>query len=164
MKIKLNISAIVAALSFLSITSTFGQSKPPAVIDQLGPDTSLKYLTKVSEIPKSVVEVMTNTMHMGQLKMADKDGEWNVTDAVTNPNLPFRRLIWAVETQKHFVVHYELGGIGYSTHFLVISPPDENGKRKLEWAAVSFNKADDLNKFLAMAKSKKLDADKSLSH
>jgi len=37
-------------------------------------------------------------------------------------------------------------------------------KEKLEWAAVSFKKADNLKKFLAMAKSGKLDADESLTH
>jgi hypothetical protein len=164
MKIKQTIFSITSALSLLLSTNTFGQSKPPAVIDQLGPDSSLKYLTKVSEIPEAVIEVMKTAMHSDKLKMADKNGKWNVTDVVTDPDLPFRRLIWAVETQKHFVVHYELGGLGYSTHFLVISPPDTNGKRKLEWAAVCFEKKNDLKEFLTVAKSGKLIADDSLTH
>jgi hypothetical protein len=157
---------IPASLCFLFTAHAFAQSPPPAVIDKLGPDTSLKYLTKVSEIPASVIEVMTSTMHMGQLKIADKGGKWNDSDVVTDTDLPFRRLIWAVETQKHFVVHYEKGGIGYSTHFLVISPPDADGKRKLEWAAVSLKAKthSNLKEFLATAKSGKLDDSESLSH
>ena len=166
MKIKHIMLSTIAALSLLLTTNVFAQSQPPVVIDQLGPDTSLKYLTKISQIPKSVIEVMTNAMHMGQLRMADKGGKWNDTDVVLEPDLPFRRLIWAVETQKHFVIHYELGGIGYSTHFLVISPPDTNGKRKLEWAAVYLGpeKQNNLKDFVAAAKDRKLDADESLLH
>lgn len=166
MKMRWNISTIAGALCLLLSVSTFGQSQPPAVIDQLGPDTSLKYLTKVSKIPPSVVEVMKTVIHLDKLEMADKGGEWNATDFIVNPELPGRRLIWAVETQKHFVVHYEQGGFTPKTHFPVVSPPHENGKRKLEWAAVSLNaaKADDLKKFLAMAKDKKLIGDKSLSN
>jgi hypothetical protein len=165
MKNRCCVTAIIGMFCLLS-ASTFGQGQPPAVIDQLGPDESLKYLTKVSEIPKSVVEVMTNTMHMGQLKMADKGGKWNVTDVITDPDLPFHRLIWAVETQKYFVIHYERGGIGHSTRFLVISPPDADGKRKLEWAAVDLGaKAHkNLKEFLSAAKSGKLKADGSLLH
>jgi len=156
---------IAAALGLLIAVNVLGQSPPPAVIDQLGPDKSLNYVTKFSDIPKSVIDVMKTATRSSKLEMADKGGKWNATDAVLEPNLPFRRLIWAVETQKHFVVHYELSGVGYSTHFLVISPPGDDGKRKLEWAAVSFNKnANNLKKFLALAKSKKLDADDYLGH
>ena len=158
-------NAIAGALCLFLSANAFGQSQPPAVINQLHADSSLTYLTKVSEIPASVIEVMKTAMRTDKLKMADKGGKWNVTDAPIDPDLPSQRLIWAVESQKHFVVHYELSGIGYSTHFLVISPPGDDGKRKLEWAAVSFNKkSDNLKKFLALAKSKKLDADESLMH
>jgi hypothetical protein len=157
-------NVIATVLSLLISFSAFGQSSPPAVIDQLHPDPSLTYVTKVSDIPDSVIEVMKTATGYDKLKMANKGGKWNMSDAVLDPDLPFRRLIWAVEAQKHFVVHYEHGGIGYSTHFLVISPPGDDGKRKLEWAAVSFKKADNLKKFLTMAKSGKLDADESLTH
>jgi hypothetical protein len=150
-------NVIATVLGLLVCISAFGQSSPPAVIDQLHPDPSLIYLTKVSDIPDSVIEVMKTATGYDKLKMADKGGKWNMSDAVLDPDLPFRRLIWAVEAQKHFVV-------GYSTHFLVISPPGDDGKRKLEWAAVSFKKADNLKKFLTMAKSGKLDADESLTH
>jgi hypothetical protein len=61
-------------------------------------------------------------------------------------------LIWAVEAQKHFVIHYEHGGRGVSYQFLIISSADQDGKRKLEGAAVSFQKCDNLERFLVMAK------------
>jgi hypothetical protein len=149
-------NTIAATLGLLIGISAFGQSPPPAVIDQLGPDKSLKYVTKVSEIPKSVIEVMKTATRSNKLEMADKGGGWNPTDVIVNPELPRRRLIWAVETQKHFVVHYEQGGIGRSTLFLVVSPENDAGKRNLEWAVFSLREAKNLKEFLLMAKSGRL--------
>ena len=88
--------------------------------------------------------------------MADNGGNWERYDVVYDDTLPFRRLIWAVEVQQHYVLHFEQGGMAYSTHFLVISPADSKGRRTLEWAAISFKQARDLEGFLDSAKAGKL--------
>src|ERR1043165_2010331 len=52
-------------------------------------------------------------------KLADRGQNWNATDAVTDPTLPWKRLIWAAAASDYYVVHYERGGIDHSFHILV---------------------------------------------
>src|SRR6266536_3112835 len=52
-------------------------------------------------------------------KLAYPGQNWNATDAVTDPTLPWKRLIWAAVGSDYYVVHYERGGIDHSFHILV---------------------------------------------
>jgi hypothetical protein len=114
------------------------------------------YLLKISELPGSVKNAMPIDTHQSDLKMADSGKPWNKTDLVTDSSLPFRRLIWATEVNKHFVVHYEIGGIAYGTRFLIFSPEDKNGERTLEWKATAREVAKDFGAFLKMVADGKI--------
>jgi hypothetical protein len=46
-------------------------------------------------------------------KLADPGQNWNATDAITDPTLPWKRLIWAAIGDDYYVVHYERGGIDH---------------------------------------------------
>jgi hypothetical protein len=69
-------------------------------------------------------------------KFADPGQNWNATDAVTDPTLPWKRLIWAAVGGDYYVVHYERGGIAHSFHVLVAKLPKGDGKPKIIWQAV----------------------------
>ena len=43
---------------------------------------------------------------------------WNATDAITDPTLPWKRLVWAAVGSDYYVVHYERGGIDHSSPHL----------------------------------------------
>src|SRR5262245_1471345 len=43
-------------------------------------------------------------------KMADPGQKWNATDAIIDPSLPGKRLIWAAFGGEYYVVHFERGG------------------------------------------------------
>jgi hypothetical protein len=69
-------------------------------------------------------------------KIADPGQTWNATDAVTDPTLPWKRLIWAAVASDYYVVHYERGGIAHSFHVLVAKVSKDNGKPKVIWQAL----------------------------
>ena len=90
-------------------------------------------------------------------KLADPGQNWNLTDAVTDPTLPWKRLIWAaVIGGDHYVVHYERGGIDHSFHILVAELAKGDAKPKVIWHAVG-HQLKDYTAFLDALRTKKLD-------
>src|SRR5262245_9329299 len=69
-------------------------------------------------------------------KLADPGQNWNATDVVTDPTLPWKRLIWAVVGGDYYVVHYERGGIAHSFHVLVAKLSKSDAKPKMVWQTV----------------------------
>ena len=69
-------------------------------------------------------------------KLADPGQNWNATDAITDPTLPWKRLIWAAAGSDYYVVHYERGGIDHSFHILVAKLTKDNAKPKVIWSGV----------------------------
>jgi len=69
-------------------------------------------------------------------KLADPGQNWNVTDAVTDPALPGKRLIWAAVDGEYDVVHYERGGIAHTFHILVAKLAKDDAKPKVIWQAI----------------------------
>ena len=69
-------------------------------------------------------------------KIADPGQKWNATDAITDPTLPGKRLIWAAVSDDYYVVHYERGGIAHSFHVLVAKLAKGEPKPKMVWSAV----------------------------
>jgi len=69
-------------------------------------------------------------------KMADPGQKWNATDAIIDPSLPGKRLIWAAVGREYYVVHYERGGIAHSFHILVAKLTKPGAKAEVIWRAV----------------------------
>jgi hypothetical protein len=69
-------------------------------------------------------------------KLADPGQNWNATDAVTDPTLPWKRLIWAAVDGEYYVVHYERGGIDHSFHILVAKLSKNDAKPTVVWRAL----------------------------
>jgi len=49
-------------------------------------------------------------------KLAEPGQNWNATDAITDPTLRAKRLIWSAIGGDYYVVHYERGGIAHKLH------------------------------------------------
>lgn len=88
-------------------------------------------------------------------KIAEPGQNWNATDAVTDPTLPWKRLIWAAAGNDYFVAHYERGGIDHSFHILVAKLTKNDAKPKLVWHAVG-RKLTDYPAFLEALRNRKL--------
>jgi hypothetical protein len=89
-------------------------------------------------------------------KLADSGQNWNATDAVTDPTLPWKRLIWAAVGDDYYVVHYERGGIDHSFHVLVATLTKNDAKPKVIWRGLGAP-FKDYAAFLAALKNGKLD-------
>src|SRR4051794_25711584 len=81
-------------------------------------------LAHVSDIPAAVVALITGR----DGKIAEPGGKWEPTDAISDTSLPAKRLIWAATDGRHYVMHYERGGIAHTHHVMVarVSPNEQN--------------------------------------
>jgi hypothetical protein len=86
----------------------------------------------IKELPAAIVALCVDDKG----KLADPGQNWNATDAVTDPSLPWKRLIWAAVGGDYYVIHYERGGIDHSFHILVAKLAKNDAKPKEAWHAV----------------------------
>lgn len=89
-------------------------------------------------------------------RLADPGQNWNPTDAITDPALPWKRLIWAAVGGDYYVVHYERGGIDHSFHVLVAKLAKDKEKPKVIWTGIG-RPLKDYTAFLDALRSGKLD-------
>jgi hypothetical protein len=72
----------------------------------------------------------------GDGKLAEPGQKWNATDAITDPTLPGKRLIWAAAGDDYYVVHYERGGIAHTYHIVVAKLSSNHANPELVWRAI----------------------------
>jgi hypothetical protein len=96
-------------------------------------------------------------------KIADPGENWNSTDVVTDPTLPWKRLIWVAVGSHYYVVHYERGGIDHSFHILVAKLTKNDAKPRVVWHAVG-PQFKDYAAFLDALRNGKLDERLDYSH
>jgi hypothetical protein len=72
----------------------------------------------------------------GDGKLAEPGQKWNATDAISDPTLPGKRLIWGAVGGEYYVVHYERGGIAHKFHILVAKLSKNDARAKAVWRAV----------------------------
>lgn len=89
-------------------------------------------VTASTNLPPAVVALCADDKG----KLAEPRQKWQVTDQVTDDTLPGKRLIWAVTDGEHYVVHYERGGRGHSSHILVATHKRGDGKAKVVWRGI----------------------------
>jgi len=89
-------------------------------------------------------------------RLAGPGQKWNATDAITDPTLPGKRLIWAAVDGEYYVVHYERGGIAHTFHVLVATLTKNNAKPKVIWHGVG-GPLKDYAAFLIALRNGKLD-------
>jgi len=106
----------------------------------------------INDLPPAIVALCAGE----NSKIADPDQNWNATDAITDPTLPAKRLIWAAVGSDYYVVHYERGGIAHTFHILVATLTKNDSTPKLVWSAAGgpFN---NYAAFLQALRSGKLD-------
>jgi hypothetical protein len=88
--------------------------------------------------------------------LADPGQNWNATDAITDPTLPWKRLVWAAVRSDYYVVHHERGGIDRSFHILVAKLTKNDGKPTVVWRAVG-HQLKDYAAFVSALRTGKLD-------
>jgi hypothetical protein len=86
----------------------------------------------IGDLPLAIIALCGG----GEGKLADPGQKWNATDAIIDPTLPGKRLIWAAVDDEYCVVHYERGGIAHTYHVLVARLRNDNTQAKVVWRAV----------------------------
>jgi hypothetical protein len=105
-----------------------------------------------SDLPPATVALCTG----GNGRLAEPGQKWNATDAIIDPTLPGKRLIWATVGGDYYVIHYERGGIAHTFHILVARLTKNDAKPKVIWRAVG-GPLKDYAAFLNAVRSGKLD-------
>jgi hypothetical protein len=86
-----------------------------------------------SDLPPAILTLCDGG---GDGKLAEPGQKWNATDAIIDPTLPGKRLIWAAIGGDYYVVHYERGGIAHTYHMLVAKLTKNDAKPKTVWRAI----------------------------
>ena len=94
----------------------------------LGDASRFHEVHSTSDLPSAIVALCAGDGG----KIAEPDQKWNATDAIIDPSLPGKRLIWATAGGDYYVVHYERGGIAHTFHVLIAKLV----KPKVIWSAV----------------------------
>jgi hypothetical protein len=81
-------------------------------------------------------------------RLANPGKKWEATDDIDDRTLPTHRLIWAVKGGEYYVVHYEVGGLGYNCHVLVAVMGKQDVKPRVALDSVGFKKFKNYEKFV----------------
>jgi hypothetical protein len=128
-------------------------TKLPAEDRKVLQDSSrLHEIHSTKDLPPAIVALCADDKG----RLADPGQNWNPTDAVTDPTLPWKRLIWAAVNGDYYVVHYERGGIDHSFHVLVAKLPKNDAKPTVVWQALA-KQLKDYAAFLDALRNGKLD-------
>lgn len=90
-----------------------------------------RMLNSTSEVPAALIALCANR----DGKMAEPGGKWEPSDAIDDPSLPSKRLIWAATDGAYYIVHYESGGIAHIYHVLVAHLSPNEQKPDFTWFA-----------------------------
>jgi len=101
-----------------------------------------RIVTKTQEIPEPVRVLLSALTKTEAPVLAEPGGQYQETDVIQDPALPFRRLNFAGNGKGIYFVHYEKGGIGHSWHLAVFEFVP--GRVSLVWRAVLGGRADNL--------------------
>lgn len=82
----------------------------PWAIDEFLQDEFVIYTT-VDSIPEPIFNAIPNNSFEGVIAMADPGEDYNKSDAVDNPDMPFSRLIFAGHSDQIWFIYSEEGGI-----------------------------------------------------
>lgn len=135
---------ILLTLFSLATHSVFADA-PRAVKQDLVSSPITRVYKKTDALPKSVQTSLRTLFKQETLELADPTQPFQETHSLqieAKPKqLPARRLRFAFETPKHFVVYYESGGMGRAGNALVFSSPGK-ANPSLVWGGVDFEYLD----------------------
>ena len=95
------------------------QKVPAKDLAVLRQDAHFHGLATTKDLPAEIVALCVGP----QGRLAEPGAKWQVTDVISEPNLPGYRLIWAVAGDDYYVVHYESGGYAHTYKVLVARAP-----------------------------------------
>ncbi len=112
------VAFVIAGCGF--VLSAWAQSSVsptvPAPIRAHVRDERFQAVTSVRGLPLGVREELQRMFGSSATAIADPGAPFQMTDVITDPSLPIRRMSVAGCSQDHCLVYYERGGIAHVWH------------------------------------------------
>ena len=108
----------IVLFQFMSLSCNPKQDASNVALDILL-NNGFSIYTSVDSIPRSLVYTLPFTDTEAEPVMADPDAVFNMTDVVLDEDLPFKRLIFAGQSDGYWFIYYEQGGWGYGCHLIL---------------------------------------------
>ncbi len=112
--------AAVASAFFATCAAADDQAPPPLLLSETVRshvrDERFQIVTSVRGLPLGVRDALQGLFGGPTLEIADPGARFQVTDVMSEPSLPLRRLRLAGCSTDHCIVYYERGGIAHSWH------------------------------------------------
>ena len=124
------------------------QKNDSTVIHKLSADEKAHILDKeftvekkVDRLPDSLKAAFARLTKERDFKMANPGEQYQATDYISEPGLPWRRLIFAGVSKDRYFIHYEKGGIAH-TSYLAVFDASADGKVGFLWGGPGPRAAD----------------------
>jgi hypothetical protein len=89
-------------------------------------------LPTTGEFPDRLKAAFAKITKQNKFSLANPDEDYQATDFVEDPKLPFRRLVIAGKCEEFWFIHYEQGGRGHS-NALVLFQDEPSGEASFVW-------------------------------
>ena len=111
-------SWVVAVMSLWCAELAGAQAAPGAVVSETLrahlKSERFEVVTSVRGLPLGVRDELHKMFGTRNLDIAEPGAEFQVTDVISKPGLPFRRLVAAGCSSDHCLVYYERGGFAHT--------------------------------------------------
>jgi hypothetical protein len=107
-------------------------------------DGQFTVLTSTDAMPPHLKEAFEMITGLRQFEMANLGQKYQATDVITEPGLPFRRLLFAGVSDDKWFIQYERGGYGHS-YAVVVFSVEPRGTVRFFWGGTGFQGAKDLD-------------------
>lgn len=124
---------LLALLAARAAWSGDAGALPRALRDHLRGE-KLVAVSGVAALPAAVRDGLQVLWHSPKFELAEPGAEYQVTDVITKPDLPIRRLVLAGCSADHCIIYYERGGIAH-THTVVLFR--STGNVGFEWGGAA---------------------------
>lgn len=114
--------AVATAIGWLLAAASAGVAQPAVPVTVSAATRAhvlgerFQAVTAVRGLPLGVREELQRMFGSSAMAMADPGAPFQVTDVITDPSLPIRRMSVAGCSQDHCLVYYERGGIAHMWH------------------------------------------------
>ncbi|MFN7977792.1 MAG: hypothetical protein U0P30_06620 [Vicinamibacterales bacterium] len=139
------LTLVFLAVAGAAAAQTSVQPTVPAAIQGHVRDERFQPVTAVRGLPLGVREELQRMFGSTAMAIADPGEKFQVTDVITDPSLPIRRLSVAACSQDHCLVYYERGGIAHTWHAVLLHwTPDQTRVEAGGTAPAGIRSIDDL--------------------
>ena len=100
-------------------------------------------------MPSKVKQAFAEITAEHSFALANPGQKYQVTDVVSEPGLPFRRLLFAGVKDDEWFIHYERGGRGHG-YSVIVFKVDAQQRLQFLWGGVGFRGAKNLDELRKM--------------